>query len=124
MSDRELQQLITERIEAFVAEITKLAREHAVKTLAEALDVPTDSLGDDEGRRHKRTPDQLERLGDEIVEYIRDNPGQNMQEIAAHFGSSPKELSLPVKRLKSAGRIRTEGQRRATRYFAGRNKRR
>ena len=123
MSDRELQRLINERIEAFVADITRLAREHAVRTLAEALDVQTESR-EDGGRRHKRSPDELERLGDRIVDYIRDNPGKNMQEIAAHFDATPKELSLPVKRLKTAGRIRTEGQRRATRYYAGRNKRR
>lgn len=123
MSDTELQRLINERIEAFVADITRLAREHAVKTLAEALDISAGSLGDD-GRRHKRTPAEIEELGDQIVAYVRANPGQNMSEIADHFGSTPKELSLPVKRLKASGKLRTEGQRRATRYFAGRSKRR
>lgn len=120
MSDRELQRLINERIEAFVADITRLAREHAVRTLTSALEVPR---GDDNGRRAKRSPDEIERLGDDIVEYVGANPGQNMQEIAAHFGVTPKELSLPVKRLKAAGRLRTEGQRRATRYFAARKRR-
>jgi hypothetical protein len=123
VSDRELQRLINERIEAFVADITRLAREHAVRTLTEALDVPAAPRDTDGGRRHKRSPDELERLGDEIVDHISANPGQNMQEIAAHFGATPKELSLPVKRLKEAGRLRTEGQRRATRYFAQRKRR-
>jgi hypothetical protein len=121
VADPELQRLINERIDEFVADITRLAREHAVKTLAEALDVDTEPAAD--GRHRKRSTDELDRLGDEIAEYIRANPGELMSQIAERFAVSPKDLSLPVKRLKDAGRIRTEGQRRATRYFAVRKRR-
>ena len=122
MADPELQRLISERIDEFVADITRLAREHAVKTLAEALDVDTDVGPGGDGRR-KRSPDELDRLADDIEAYVRDNPGELMSDIAEHFGATPKGLALPVKRLKDAGRVRTEGQRRATRYFAGRKQR-
>jgi hypothetical protein len=122
MADPELQRLISDRIEEFVADITRLAREHAVKTLAEALDVDTDGGAGGDGRR-KRRPDELDRLADDIEAFIRDNPGELMSDIAEHFEATPRELALPVRRLKDAGRVRTEGQRRATRYFAARKKR-
>ncbi len=41
-----------------------------------------------------------------------------MQALAKALGTTPKDLSLPSKRLLSEKMVRTEGQKRSTAYFA------
>lgn len=130
---RDLQELINERVEEFVADITQLAREHAIETLANALDLTPERSGRRRrsgakktggNGRHKRSRVELERLTASLGDYIRDNPGEKMQDIAAELGVTAKQLSLPARKLAADSQIRTEGQRRATRYFpAGRARR-
>ena len=40
-----------------------------------------------------------------------------MAVLAAEIGSSPRELNRPVTQLRSAGQVRSVGQRHLTRYF-------
>jgi len=54
-----------------------------------------------------------------VLAHVRANPGQNVGEIRAALGASSKELQLPVQKLIAAKSLRTTGQRRGTRYFAG-----
>ena len=124
MKEQDFQRLINQRIDEFVADITELARHHAVQTLAAAIGVsePGARSGGNGGRK-KRSPGELERLQDRLAEHIKANPGEKMQDIAARFDVAPRDLTLPMKKLIADGEVRTEGQRRATRYFpAGRRK--
>jgi hypothetical protein len=66
----------------------------------------------------KRPPAELAKLVDRLGEYIKANPGQRMEAIAKALGEPTKDLTLPVKKLLAAKRIRSEGQKRATEYFA------
>jgi hypothetical protein len=124
MKEQDFQKLINQRIEEFVADITELARNHAVQTLAAAIGVSDlGPRGGGSAGRRKRSPGELERLQDRLADHIKANPGEKMQDIAGHFDLAPRELTLPMKKLIAAGEVRTEGRRRATRYFpAGRRK--
>lgn len=124
MSERDFQRLINERIEEFVRDITELAREHAVKTLAEALGVSGEAATAAASGRRKRSPAELDRLQGDLAEHVAANPGIKMQDIAAHFGVTARSLALPMKKLLADGQVRSEGQRRATRYFPGKKRNR
>lgn len=62
----------------------------------------------------KRTPDELESLTKSILAYIKKNPGQRVEQIAAGMGASTKELALPIRKLGKA--LKTRGQRRGMTY--------
>ena len=64
----------------------------------------------------KRTPDELEALTKNVLAHIKRNPGQRVEQIAAALGTSTKELALPIIKLGKA--LKTQGQRRGTKYSA------
>ena len=67
------------------------------------------------GRR--RTPDEVAELGERFYRVLCESPGESMPVLAARIGVTPRELHRSVVLLRRAGRVRTVGQRRATRYF-------
>ena len=123
----DLQDHVNERVNAFVAEITELARQAAYDMLASSLDQKEGggrarsflARGGTLSRRKgaKRTSDELTSMADAFVAYIAEHPGQRMEVIAKVLGYDTQELTLPVKKLLSSGRLRVEGQKRATSYF-------
>jgi hypothetical protein len=68
-----------------------------------------------EGRR--RPPEEVADLGERLYRAICANPGAVMSTLAAHVGATPRELNRPALLLRRAGRVRSVGQRQATRYF-------
>jgi hypothetical protein len=70
------------------------------------------------GTRAKRTEAQLDALVAGLLKYIAKHPGQRMEQIAAGMKLPSKELTLPIQKLRSEGRLKTKGQKRATAYFA------
>jgi hypothetical protein len=124
MSD--IQQAINERIDAFVADITELAKKAALETLETGLSggPPRSSSakglgGATRGRRKggKRSPDEIKEAAQQLLDYIRENPGQRMEAIAKAMGSTTKDLTLPIKKLLQQNMVRVEGQKRATSYY-------
>lgn len=124
MSD--IQQAINERIDAFVADITELAKKAALETLETGLSggAPRASsakglVGTTRGRRKggKRSPDEIKEAAHQLLDYIRENPGQRMEAIAKAMGSTTKDLTLPIKKLLQQNMVRVEGQKRATSYY-------
>lgn len=67
------------------------------------------------GRR--RPPTEVAGLAEQLYEAVRANPGELMAVIAAHIGQTPRALNRPMQHLKSAGRVRSAGERGFTRYF-------
>lgn len=125
----QIQQEINQRIEGFVSEITELARKAAYETLSSAL---AHGMSDPMGARHagvstpsvlryrkggKRSANEIAATADSLLQYIREQPGQRMEIIARAMDVSTKELTLPIKKLLQAKKIRVEGQKRATTYF-------
>lgn len=75
------------------------------------------SAGAARAKGAKRSPEELERLTAELGSYIKSNPGQRIEQIAAGLGTSTKELNLPAKKLIADKAIKTKGHKRATQYF-------
>ena len=74
------------------------------------------------GRRPKgakRPAGEIAQTKDTVYSYIRSNPGQRIEQINKTLGTRTSDLSLPLKKLLSEGALRTEGARRATKYFPG-----
>jgi hypothetical protein len=64
----------------------------------------------------KRPPAELAALVEKLASYIKSNPGQGVEAIGKALNTATSELTLPIKKLLAAKRIRSEGQKRATRY--------
>jgi hypothetical protein len=121
----DFQRQINQRIEAFISEITELARRQAIDELTRATRVLGSSGG---GRARgngvrvrggKRSSEQVEGDATRLLAFITESPGKRAEEIAREIGLSTKEMALPLKKLIGGRQIRTEGQKRATRYFPG-----
>jgi hypothetical protein len=118
-----LQIQVNARVEAFVAEITELARAAAYQTLSSALDGGQLVSGRGttpilRGRRGgKRTADEIAQMADAFFAHVTANPGQRMEHIARELGLATPELTLPVRKLLADGKLRVDGQKRATQYY-------
>jgi len=127
---------IRSRVEAFAEELSALIRDSAMETVRDALGgsggprraggrggraaaVAAPVRGG--GRREKgqkRDPGEIERLTARLLDYVKGNAGQRIEQIAAGMGTVTKELNLPVKKLIAQKSLKTKGQKRATQYFA------
>ena len=118
-----LQNEISARVEAFVAEITELARAAAYQTLNSALEggQPVSGRGVTtllRGRRGgKRTAEEIAQMADAFLAHVTANPGHRMEHIAKELGVATPEFMLPVRKLLADGKLRVEGQKRATQYY-------
>ncbi len=65
----------------------------------------------------KRPPAELAKLTEKLGEYIKAHPGQRIETIGKALATPTKDLSLPIKKLLSGNKIRSEGLKRATEYF-------
>jgi hypothetical protein len=120
-----IQDQVNARIDSFIADIAELAKEAARETLSVALGAGPNGfeLSRDYGalgRRRKggkRSPEEISQMADTLLDYIAKNPGQRMESIARALDANTQELTLPIKKLLLGGRLKTEGQKRATSYF-------
>lgn len=109
-------------IDRFVNELSVIAREEAASLLLQGLNGRTTKATRTNGYRAKgakRPAQDLEAIQTKALGYIQSHPGERIEQINAALGTSTKELALPIKKLIASKAIRTEGQRRATKYFAG-----
>jgi len=125
---------IRSRVEAFAEELSALIRDSAMETVREALGgsaaprragrpgrAAASAAPVRGGRREKgqkRDPGEIERLTGRLLDYVKGNAGQRIEQIAAGMGTVTKELNLPVKKLIAQKSLKTKGQKRATQYFA------
>ena len=128
------EQQINQRVQSFVAEIAELARRQALETLSTAL-AGAGLLGRGLGGRNgagrrggrvvaasaggRRSTDQIDATCQALMSEIGSTPGQRIEQIGSAIGMRTKDLALPIRKLIAQKQIRTEGQRRATRYFPG-----
>jgi len=126
---------IRSRVEAFAEELSALIRDSAMETVRDALGggsaprragrpgraaasaAPVRAGGRRE-KGQKRDPGEIERLTGRLLDYVKGNAGQRIEQIAAGMGTVTKELNLPVKKLIAQKSLKTKGQKRATQYFA------
>ena len=65
----------------------------------------------------KRPPDEIAKLVERLGAYIQQNPGNGVEVIGKALATPTSELTLPIKKLLGAKRVRFEGLKRSTRYF-------
>jgi hypothetical protein len=134
MAKNSVNDRIRSRVEAFAEELAALIRDSAMETVRDALGgsggAPRRGRGGRAaastapvrgGRREKgqkRDPSEIERLTGRLLDYVKSNAGQRIEQIAAGMGTVTKELNLPVKKLIAQKSLKTKGQKRATQYFA------
>lgn len=124
------------RIEAFTDELIEIIQASVAEQLTSAVGAvvsggrapgrgrgrPRGSATPSTGRRgkgQKRSPKLLAATTERLAAYIAKNPGQRIEQISEGLGTPTKDLALPVKKLVGEKRIKTRGQRRATRYYPG-----
>jgi len=130
-SNNEIQRLVDE----FVAQLSVLVHQSALEVVREALGdtaAPAKRRGPGRppkakaaksskatGKRGRRSADEVESLGKVVLTHVRAHPGQRLEEIGRALEIVTKELKRPIANLLEAGALRTEGQRRGTKYFTG-----
>jgi hypothetical protein len=136
---------IRARIDAFAAELGTLVRRSAVDAVRGALGDgtvaprrrgpgrprkaaaparrgpgrPPKASKAKPGRRGRRSPEAVTETAELLQAHVRANPGQRMEEISAALKVPTSALTLPVSKLVARGGLRTEGQKRGTRYYSG-----
>lgn len=132
MNDVQIQ--INKLVEAFVSQVTQVARQAAMQTLTSALD------GGGGGRKRaaavldagakaagaarrakgaKRPQEEIAMTMSRVRDFITANPGLRIEQINKQLGTSTRDLALPLRKLISDGAVRTEGEKRSTQYFPG-----
>ena len=116
-------------IQNFVAELTAALSEASHNAIAEALGgggQPDPLLRARPGKRAKpaarakggkRSPEDLAKLTQSLLAYIKKNPGKRVEEIGKALSTNTKELKLPVLKLLADKAIGKKGQKRSTTYY-------
>jgi hypothetical protein len=114
---REIQTLVAK----FVDEMTVLAKGEALRhaSLALAVSEAKAPSAASRSRDGKRSASELAGLKERVLEHIAAHPGVRIEQINASLGTATKELALPLRQLVDARVLRTEGQRRGTKYYPG-----
>jgi hypothetical protein len=74
------------------------------------------------GGRIRRSSEVVEKMADLLHHYVKAHPGEGIEQISKGLDIASKELKLPVVKLLALRKLRTEGQKRGTRYFVGAKK--
>ncbi|TAJ21109.1 MAG: DNA-binding protein [Planctomycetota bacterium] len=124
------------RVDAFVDDLNVLIREAALLAVHQALGVSgkrgpgrprgaakasvgTARAAKGGGKRAKRDPKAVLAMADKVHAAVKAKPGQSVEQIGKALGAPTKALTLPIRKLIEAKRVKTKGQRRGTRYFPG-----
>lgn len=124
MSD--LESKVNRTVQGFVAEVIELVRHTAVETLQVAFADPAPTgpamarvgRGPSAGPGRRRTPEDLDALAKRVAMIVRTHPGLRISELGERLGTSPRRLTVPIRKLVAEGAIQARGVRRATTYFA------
>jgi len=129
-------------VDAFVNDLSELVRRQAVDAIGAHLErgqgasvAPSRAVGrttrasvaprgrafepaaDKRRPGEKRTPQELAELVERLFDYIRSNPGQNVEHIGRGLATPTKDLTLPLRKLMNKKRVTSKGRKRATSYF-------
>jgi hypothetical protein len=117
-SDQDLGQRIERLIEEHIAASRRAAQAALERAFGSAACAPVQSRRDvRRASGNRRAPDEVATLGERLYQAVCANPGEGMIVLAADVGASARELHRPMTLLKRAGRVRSVGARRLTRYF-------
>jgi hypothetical protein len=133
MSD--FQNEMNQAVQAFVAQISELARRAAIDTLEASFagqvggrapaSVGLPNVGARAGRPRggrgaKRTAEDLAAMSQRLATFVKANPGLRIEQINKELGTTTKDLALPIRKLLADNVLTSKGQKRSTTYFPGR----
>jgi hypothetical protein len=120
----------TKSIHQLQSEIEKLVRTHLTtqkaaataaveRAFASATSMPRMKTPSPSKRAwgRRRPPTEVAGIAERLYKAVVAHPGETMAVIAADVGETALALSRPMLHLKSAGRVRSAGQRHLTRFF-------
>lgn len=134
MTTSTLDREIRARIEGFVSELSGLVKAAAVESVQQALGAGGTTAGRPAraraktrlvvarakpGKRGRRPSEIVSKTAELVLAYVKAHQGQRLEEIGRGLKVDTKELKRPVANLMAAKELRTQGQKRGTRYFAG-----
>jgi len=144
MATPNLDQEIQSRIQSFLAELSRLVKMAALGSVHAALGGeleprmrrgpgrprgstmakrgpgrPRKAGRPAGGGRVRRSTEDLQAIGGRVLAYVRSNAGARLEEIGRGLKTDTAILKRPVALLLEGKQIRTEGQKRGTKYFAG-----
>ena len=113
---------LSKRIEQVIQEHLAASQQAATAALARTFGMAAsgarrERLAPRPAGLRRRPRAELAALGEQFYRAVCAKPGETMAVLAADLGSSGRELSRPMTKLKSTGLVRTVGQRHLTRYF-------
>ena len=124
-------------VDSFVSELSALIRQATLDSLQEALGMvaparrgpgrPRKAAGTAttkrkapaRKKRERRSSADVGAMTDKAAAYIASNPGCSISDIGAALGVTTKDLRLPMQKLLADRKVKTTGQKRGTRYHAG-----
>jgi hypothetical protein len=71
------------------------------------------------GKRIRRSAADLEKIGMRVLAHVKSNAGQRLEQIGKALRTDTAILKRPIANLLAAKKLRTEGRKRGTMYFAG-----
>jgi predicted ArsR family transcriptional regulator len=74
------------------------------------------------GKRTRRSAEDVEQVAGAVLAYVQGSPGQRLEEIGRGLKVETAGLKKPIQVLIATGRLRTEGQKRGTKYLPGSGK--
>src|SRR6187402_1910948 len=132
---------IRTQIDQFLTSISHLVRQAAVEAVKDALGGAGPSVATParrgpgrprkvqavpkaakRGKRTRRSAEDVEQVAGEVLAYVQGNPGQRLEEIGRGLKVDTAGLKKPIRVLIATGRLRTEGQKRGTKYLPGSGK--
>jgi DNA-binding NtrC family response regulator len=139
---------IKSQVDSFVSQLSALVRKAALEAVADALregqpaaavaaprkagrvkaapqpveakkvGCPARAAKPARKKGEKRLKEELAAMTQRVLEHIRANSGQGVEQIAKDLGTTTKELTLPIRKLLVEKKITSKGEKRATKYFS------
>jgi hypothetical protein len=113
-------------VDGFVSQLSELWRRQAIEALGGSGGRGAGRVANGggvsiraRGKGAKRSSDELEKLSDAFVDFVKANPGLRIEQINKQLGTTTKDLALPIRKLVAEGAVKAKGQKRSTTYFAG-----
>jgi hypothetical protein len=113
--EKQIERLIREHVAA-VRQRATVAVERALSA-AKPTRTPPRAATPRSTASRRRASDEIATLADQLYRAICAHPGASMAVLAPRVGATPRELNRPALLLRRTGRVRSVGQRQATRYF-------
>ena len=141
MANQSLDKEIRSRIDSFLAEMSDLVKKSALEAVHVALGQsgsarrgpgrPRGSRNRGpgrprkagrprraaKGRRIRRSPEELAKIGARVLAQVRSKAGQRLEEIGRALKTDTAILKKPIADLLKAKKLKTQGQKRGTKYF-------